>query len=44
VPVNPGMAVFGRLPAVTSKGAALNDPSQPLGWALMHDVPSTGPL
>jgi len=29
----------GRLP-VTSKGAALNHPSQPRGRALMHDVPS----
>jgi hypothetical protein len=32
----------GRLP-VTSKGAALNHRSQPLGRALMHDVPSAGP-
>jgi hypothetical protein len=29
----------GRLP-VTSKGAALNHPSQPRGRALMRDVPS----
>jgi hypothetical protein len=26
------------------QGAALNDPSQPRGRALMHDVPSAGPL
>jgi hypothetical protein len=38
------MAFFGQSPAVTSKGAALNRPSQPHGRALTHDVPSAGPV
>ena len=41
---NAGMAVFGRSPAVMSKREALNRPSQPRGRALMHGVPSAGPV
>jgi hypothetical protein len=40
--VNAGMARFGRSPVVTSKGAALNYPSQPLGRALGRDIASRG--
>jgi hypothetical protein len=36
--------VSGPVACLASKRAALNHPSQPLGRALMHDVPSAGPL
>jgi hypothetical protein len=35
-----GWTVFGRSPAVMSKGAARNDPSEPRRRALVHDAPS----
>jgi hypothetical protein len=37
-------ATPGKVACLASKRAALNHPSQPLGRALMHDVPSAGPL
>jgi hypothetical protein len=35
---------FWRVACLASKRSALNHPSQPLGRALMHDVPSAGPV